>query len=320
MPAELGTVLVEVGSSAWAVVGEPVFVGGGAAVGTFLVVAIPDATHLTLQNLEDAATGAYVANSAPGTTFPALSTVSPSGWQGPAGAAGGAGAPTDATYITQTPSGSLANEQALSGLGASGMLKWNNAGTAIVLGSDGVDYLSSTTGLRVAQNLADVANAATARGNLGITLGVANTNVPTVNRVGGLVNGQMVVATAAGLTTLPVPSGTITTLTNGGLFWALPGLATKTTIAHGLANVPKIYRIVAVNVTPVDGFVANDELDIASVMANLEQPAFQLSADASNIYVSTPNIATASRTYAGKNGGTAVFDASKWKLKGYVLA
>lgn len=51
----------------------------------------------------------------------------------------GGGAPTDATYITQTPNGTLTNEQALSAL-ATGLLK-NTTGTGVLsVAAEGTDY------------------------------------------------------------------------------------------------------------------------------------------------------------------------------------
>lgn len=56
---------------------------------------------------------------------------------------GGGGAPTDATYITQTPNGTLSNEQALSTL-STGLLK-NTASTGVLtIASAGTDYLDPT--------------------------------------------------------------------------------------------------------------------------------------------------------------------------------
>lgn len=52
---------------------------------------------------------------------------------------GGGGAPTDATYITQTANGTLSAEQALASL-ATGMLK-NTTGTGVLsIGTEGTDY------------------------------------------------------------------------------------------------------------------------------------------------------------------------------------
>lgn len=53
---------------------------------------------------------------------------------------GGGGAPTDATYITQTPNGTLSNEQALSAL-STGLLKNTTSTGVLAIASAGTDYL-----------------------------------------------------------------------------------------------------------------------------------------------------------------------------------
>lgn len=70
---------VQVVSSAWAVVGEVVFVGSG---GYYTVFTIPDTTHLTLTNL------GYPGNAAPAALVTSPKGVSPGGLQGPTGPAG----------------------------------------------------------------------------------------------------------------------------------------------------------------------------------------------------------------------------------------
>lgn len=170
MPAELANVTISVSSSAWASIGQVVYVTVGGALGYFEVVTKPGSTSLELKNLEDTASSAYTSNSAPGTLFASGATVSPAGLQGPAGVMAAGTAPNDATYITQTPNGTLTSEQALSGL-ATGIVK-NTTGTGVLsIAADGTDYLSSTTGLKQSNNLSDVASAATSRANLGLALG-----------------------------------------------------------------------------------------------------------------------------------------------------
>lgn len=80
MPAAAATVNVAVAESAWATVGQVVFVQ---TAGHMTVTAKPDATHLTLQNL------GYTGNAAALTNIPATSTISPGGLQGPTGATPG---------------------------------------------------------------------------------------------------------------------------------------------------------------------------------------------------------------------------------------
>jgi len=85
MPAEGGNVTVPVLSSAWMVVGEPLFV---LVAGTFKVVAIPDGISVTLKNLKDTSASAYMGNAAPTTVISASSGVTPTGFQGSGGGSG----------------------------------------------------------------------------------------------------------------------------------------------------------------------------------------------------------------------------------------
>lgn len=169
MPAELGDVTVTVADATWSAIGEPLFLGDptGAAKGTFLIVGKPDGTHLTLRNPSVAADSIYPNNSAPGTIFPALTVVSPSGLQGPPGTDGTTGAPTTAKYITQeptSPAGTLPNEQALSLL------------------STGLAKVTTATGVIST-----------------VPLATANTNVAPVDAAGGLVAGEALFGTASGI-------------------------------------------------------------------------------------------------------------------------
>lgn len=78
-PAELATVVVSVDESSWAVVGQVVYVEGG---GYYEVTLVAPGT-LTLKNLEDAATYAYLTNAAAATVINSGAGVSPAGIQGP---------------------------------------------------------------------------------------------------------------------------------------------------------------------------------------------------------------------------------------------
>ncbi len=126
MPAELANVTVAVLNSDWMTAGQIVWAQGGGAFGNFEVQSKPDSVSVILKNLEDTGNSLYLSNSPPGTVFPALTEIVPSGQQGPAGTTVGGSAPDDATYITQTPSGGLSAEQSLSGL-ATGYMKSTTA-------------------------------------------------------------------------------------------------------------------------------------------------------------------------------------------------
>lgn len=212
MPAELGSVTVDVLSSLWMAIGQILFLGdpGAAAKGWFQVTAKPSNASVTLKNLADTASSAYLDNSAPGTVFPVFTGVSPGGEQGPAGANGTSGAPVDATYITQTPNGTLTNEQALSFL-ATGLMKVTTA-TGVVssvplgIAASNVAPVDPATAPLVAGQvvLATAAGlksdtAANVRTALGLVIGVADTNIPPVNDAAGLTNGEFLRATASGI-------------------------------------------------------------------------------------------------------------------------
>lgn len=166
MPAEAASVAVDVGATGWMTVGQKVFIGkaASAAKGTFQVAIVNTATNVTLTNVADTATSAYTENSAPGTVFPAGSAVSPSGLQGPAGTPGASGAPTTATYITQTPDAGLSAEQALSLLGT------------------GLMFSTTATGVITIK-----------------TVGIAASNIAPVDAGAALTAGQVVQVVAGGL-------------------------------------------------------------------------------------------------------------------------
>lgn len=87
MPAELATVSVSVGSTAWMTVGQLVYVRNAGYMG---VQTITDSTTVTLTNQEDTALGLYNENAAPATVIPTSSGVSAAGIQGPTGTLTGA--------------------------------------------------------------------------------------------------------------------------------------------------------------------------------------------------------------------------------------
>ncbi len=103
MPVIGATGIAAVGSSAWITVGQAIYVQ---FLGVLYATALPDATHVTLQN-----NSAESSNAAAGTVAPIASKVSPAGFKGAPGAAGGAG--TGVTVATkgdlQTYAGAPAN-------------------------------------------------------------------------------------------------------------------------------------------------------------------------------------------------------------------
>lgn len=204
MPAEGADVTIEVVSSAWVAFWQYVFVGdlSSAAQGTFKVKDVTDATHVTLTNLADTATGAYPNNSIPTTTFPSGSRVAPAGQQGPAGVDGTSGAATTSHFVTTQTDAPLTSAFSLGTL-TTGLLKHTVAAgvSTPATASDGTDYLSPTTGLSKAGNLAGLANPATSRTNLGLGT-IATQAASAVSFSGGSITGTSISGAAGSFTTL----------------------------------------------------------------------------------------------------------------------
>ncbi len=93
------------------------------------------------------------------------------------GTAGGSGAPSSATYITQTPNGGLSNEQALSLL-ANGLLKNATTTGVLSIAADGTDYFGPASTIPIANGGTAGTTASAARTNLGLAIG---TNVQAYN-------------------------------------------------------------------------------------------------------------------------------------------
>lgn len=85
MPALAASGVADVGTSAWASVGQVVYLQNA---GWLRIAAKPSATQLTLTNIETATE--YTENVAAATIVPVASTISPGGLQGPSGATPGA--------------------------------------------------------------------------------------------------------------------------------------------------------------------------------------------------------------------------------------
>lgn len=89
MPAEGASVTVAVSNSAWMVIGQPVVIGdsagSGSYTGTFIVSTVPSSTTVVLTNPKSTASGLYTANITPATVVASGKTVTPGGFQGPAG-------------------------------------------------------------------------------------------------------------------------------------------------------------------------------------------------------------------------------------------
>jgi hypothetical protein len=183
MPAELANVTVTVLNSDWMTSGQIVWAKGGGAQGNFEVQSAPTSTSVILKNLEDTPNNLYTSNSPPATVFPALTSISPSGQQGPPGINPTGKAPDDATYITITANADLTSEVPLNGMG------------------DGVLDFNDTTNV------------------LGTTpKGVADGNIVKVDDAAGLTNQQAIFATASGIESVTdqIAIDRISPLTNQG--------------------------------------------------------------------------------------------------------
>lgn len=103
VPAVGGTAIANVAESGWISIGQPLALQNG---GIFYATALPDSTHVTLQN-----PAAETANVAPATVVALGNRLSPSGFKGAPGTAGGSG--SGVTVATkgdiQTFAGAAAN-------------------------------------------------------------------------------------------------------------------------------------------------------------------------------------------------------------------
>lgn len=155
------------------------------------------------------------------------------------GSGGGGGAPTDATYVTQVPNGSLSAEQALSVL-ATGLLKSTTTTGVVSIAAAGTDYLTPTgngsglTSLDASQLASGTVPNARFPATLPIASGVNLTNLPWASLTGVpapvtalsgtntgdqnlfasfIVSGQTTVTTSAPTQGLTLVAGTNVTIT-----------------------------------------------------------------------------------------------------------
>ena len=241
MPAEGDVVTLDTTTStSFLAVGQIVYV---ATWGYLQVTALPTDTSVTLQNLEDTGTGAYAENAAPGTTLSASQKISPAGIQGPSGAA------LDPTLFFQVANnlneGDPATMRGNLALGTAAVKD-----TGVTNGKLAPNDGNLTTNEAVFGTATGIGtrDAATARALLGLTLGTADTDIPPVDAGGGLIAGDIIVATASGVATatdaaIRTQLGLDTELTGYGLLGSLISQSTAATGDFAITPTVSKYRI-----------------------------------------------------------------------------
>lgn len=156
------------------------------------------------------------------------------------------GAPTDATYITQTPNGSLSAEQALSSL-STGLMKVTTTTGVISTATAGTDYAAASH----THAESDITNLTTDLAAKQDTL-VSGTNIKTVNGTTLLGSGDLSTALSSS-SAFATATTTISAATYADITGCSLSLAAGTWLIIGQVNIELANSIIQAFVAITDG-------------------------------------------------------------------